>query len=54
MLHRKKTNPPKHTQYQDFHWPGDWAAAFWTAAACAVRYGNTCGGTLDSAVSWAA
>jgi hypothetical protein len=37
--------PPKHTQYQVFHWPGASAEAFWTAAAWAFRYANTCGGT---------
>src|ERR1700735_2850093 len=54
MQHKKKMIPPKHTQYQSFHWPGDWAAAFSTAMPWASMYGPTYDGTLDAAVSWAA
>src|SRR5690348_15843204 len=54
MLSRKMITPPKQIQYQFCHWPGDSAAAVCTAAPCAFMYVNTPGGTLVSAVSWAA
>src|SRR5215831_10308148 len=54
MLSRKMITPAKQIQYQVCHWPGASAAAFCTSAPCAFRYANTPGGTLDSAVSWAA
>src|SRR5271169_5967948 len=53
MERRKKMIPPKHTQYQIFHWFAVWAAAFCTAAAWALMYARTVGGTLDRAVSCA-
>jgi hypothetical protein len=45
--------PPKQIQYQVFHWLAVWAAAFWTAAAWALRYARAAGGTLARAVSCA-
>ena len=37
----KKIIPPKHTQYQRFHWFGAAACAASTVAPCACRYAST-------------
>ena len=51
MHSRKKIIPPKQIQYHVFHCPAVCDAAFVTAPPCAFRKANTCGGTLDSALS---
>jgi hypothetical protein len=54
MLSRKKMSPPKHTQYQVRHWPGDLASADWTCGPYLLTYEAADGGTFESAVSSAA
>src|SRR5258707_15819350 len=54
MHSRKKMIPPKHAQYQRFHSSGARAWAASTVGPCTCRNDSTDGGTLDSAVSWAA
>jgi hypothetical protein len=54
MLSKKKMTPPKHTQNQVRHWPGDLASADWTCGPCAATYEAADGGTFESAVSSAA
>src|SRR5215469_9280505 len=54
MHSRKNMIPPKHAQYQCFHSFGARAWAASTVGPCACRNDSTDGGTLDSAVSWAA